>query len=114
MLEQKLTMNMLVRRIANIEAVSLRRKPKRRRFKDYNEYLWHLHEREVALVRQKRAENEGEKPISELWREWARQQLEELARRKNGLRAVLGSPISQSSKSVSLGRAVRHESDTLL
>ncbi len=54
-------------------------KPKRRRFRDYNEYLWHLHEREVERVRRKRAEYESrELSVAERWREWAEKQRAEL------------------------------------
>jgi hypothetical protein len=55
-------------------------KPKRRRFQDYNEYLWHLHEQEVELVMLKRAQSQQREPtIAELWREWADKQKAELA-----------------------------------
>lgn len=51
---------------------------RRRRFRDYNEYLRYLHEQEVERVRAKRAEYE-ERSWAERVQEWARQQLEELA-----------------------------------
>jgi hypothetical protein len=66
-------------------------KPKRRRFKDYNEYLWHLHEQEVERVRLKRAEYRQQEPtIAEKWREWARKQMEERAWRKRQAELIRG------------------------
>lgn len=57
-------------------------RPRRKRFRDYNEYLQYLHEREVEQVRLKRAEYEERQSWAERVREWARQQLQELAWRK--------------------------------
>lgn len=59
----------------------LKPKPRlrRKRFRDYNEYLRYLHEREVEQVRLKRAEYEGQQSWAERVQEWAQQQLQELA-----------------------------------
>ena len=57
-------------------------RPRRRRFRDYNEYLRYLHEREVEQVMLKRAEYEGQQSWAERVQEWARQQLQELAWRR--------------------------------
>lgn len=58
-------------------------KPKRKRFEDYNEYLWHLHQQEVERVMRKRVEYQPEeRSVAERWADWAKKRLEELAWRK--------------------------------
>nr|BAL52701.1 hypothetical protein HGMM_F03A04C24 [uncultured prokaryote] len=57
-------------------------KPRRRRFRDVNEYLQYLHEQEVERVKLKRAEYERSASWAERVREWAQKQKEELAWRQ--------------------------------
>lgn len=76
-----------------------RPRPRRRRFRDSNEYLQHLHEREVERVMLKRAEYERQSWAERL-QEWARQQLQELAWRRKQAELVRQRFCLRSSQTV--------------